>query len=457
MSKSRDAQGYYTILGLSPGASLSEIKAAFRRRALELHPDRNKDSDTTASFQRLNHAYTVLSDATTRARYDAELGPTPATAPAPAPVRPIRCSACGKISAQPRYVIFFEVKSAIVVTHQTTIEGIFCPTCAASRAVRATLITWVLGWWSVPSGIIDSTHAIFHNLHGGLQPAEVNFRVAAYQARWFARSGDVRLGRALATRAAHLAAGETSQISATLEGRELLAGTHTLLTAMDDGIPPPKLKNHWSIWRWPFIVQPAIPALLIALLVSHVARNVALEPPPSVQRPDLPTPSSPAPRVVTSAALSARGAAPLTPIGGTTRTGFDRSLNAPNGRGWPASSAYVAGYPTRFVDGHATLAVDNAENTFDVFAKLCRLDGASRVVARVFLVTAGGQFTLTDLTAGRYDLRYRDLTSGSLSRSDPLDLEETPVAGRIYKIRGGTVKTFALAESGFEEDDRLSP
>ena len=107
-----------------------------------------------------------------------------------------------------------------------------------------TLITWVLGWWSVPSGIIDSTHAIFHNLHGGLQPAEVNFRVAAYQARWFARSGDVRLGRALATRAAHLAAGETSQISATLEGRELLAGTHTLLTAMDDGIPPPKLKNH---------------------------------------------------------------------------------------------------------------------------------------------------------------------------------------------------------------------
>jgi hypothetical protein len=100
--------------------------------------------------------------------------------------------------------------------------------------------------------------------------------------------------------------------------------------------------------------------------------------------------------------------------------------------------------------------VDNAGNTSDVFAKLFRLDGASRVVARVFLVTAGGQFTLTDLTAGRYDLRYRDLTSGSLSRSDQLDLEETPVAG-IYKIRGGTMKTFALAESGFEEDDRLSP
>jgi hypothetical protein len=103
--------------------------------------------------------------------------------------------------------------------------------------------------------------------------------------------------------------------------------------------------------------------------------------------------------------------------------------------------------------------VDNSRNTSDVFAKLVRLGGSSRAVARVFLVTGGGQFTLTDLTAGSYELRYRDLTSGALNRSAQLDFEETPGAEGIQftALRVTLDKTLPLAESGFEEDHHLSP
>ena len=47
---------------MTPGADAGQIKAAYRRRAMELHPDRNKDAHTTRQFQLLNEAYGVLSD-----------------------------------------------------------------------------------------------------------------------------------------------------------------------------------------------------------------------------------------------------------------------------------------------------------------------------------------------------------------------------------------------------------
>lgn len=51
---------YYNILGLSPGASLREIKSAYRTKAKEFHPDLNKSSGAHENFIRLNEAYTFL-------------------------------------------------------------------------------------------------------------------------------------------------------------------------------------------------------------------------------------------------------------------------------------------------------------------------------------------------------------------------------------------------------------
>lgn len=62
---------YYDVLGVSKGASADEIKKAFRRKAKELHPDRNKDNPNAESqFKEANEAYDVLKDGDKKAAYD---------------------------------------------------------------------------------------------------------------------------------------------------------------------------------------------------------------------------------------------------------------------------------------------------------------------------------------------------------------------------------------------------
>ncbi|KIC40889.1 MAG: molecular chaperone DnaJ [Ruegeria sp.] len=62
---------YYDVLGVSKGASADEIKKGFRRKAKELHPDRNKDNpDAETQFKEANEAYDVLRDADKKAAYD---------------------------------------------------------------------------------------------------------------------------------------------------------------------------------------------------------------------------------------------------------------------------------------------------------------------------------------------------------------------------------------------------
>ncbi len=62
---------YYDVLGVAKGASADEIKKGFRKKAKELHPDRNKDNpDAEAQFKEANEAYDVLRDADKKAAYD---------------------------------------------------------------------------------------------------------------------------------------------------------------------------------------------------------------------------------------------------------------------------------------------------------------------------------------------------------------------------------------------------
>lgn len=62
---------YYEVLGIAKGGSADEIKKAYRKKAKELHPDRNADNpDAEAQFKELNEAYDVLKDDQKKAAYD---------------------------------------------------------------------------------------------------------------------------------------------------------------------------------------------------------------------------------------------------------------------------------------------------------------------------------------------------------------------------------------------------
>jgi molecular chaperone DnaJ len=61
---------YYEVLGLQKDASTEEIKSAYRKLALQYHPDRNKQPGAEEKFKKISEAYAVLSDQEKRTRYD---------------------------------------------------------------------------------------------------------------------------------------------------------------------------------------------------------------------------------------------------------------------------------------------------------------------------------------------------------------------------------------------------
>lgn len=137
---------------------------------------------------------------------------------------------------------------------------------------------------------------------------------------------------------------------------------------------------------------------------------------------------------------------------------YVRPLTAPNGNPWPAKAAYIKGYPIDNDDGHSKVTVDNSRNDSDVFVKLVSLDGGAAYPVRQFFIPAHSRFTMNKVTANGYDIRYRDLESGKLSRSEAFDVEETRITDGVqfsditmtlYKVQDGNFQTYELADSEF--------
>ena len=149
---------------------------------------------------------------------------------------------------------------------------------------------------------------------------------------------------------------------------------------------------------------------------------------------------------------------PTVPVAVPRGPTYVRSAVAPNGVAWPHYAGYLQGYDFLHNDGLSTVTVDNSSNDSDVFVKLVALDGATAYPVRQFYIPAAGRFTLKNVTAGTYDVRYRDLVSGGLSRSESMTLDEVQtnegtqfsnMTMTLFKVRNGNMKTFGLLEAEF--------
>lgn len=187
----------------------------------------------------------------------------------------------------------------------------------------------------------------------------------------------------------------------------------------------------------------AVPQLaLLALLIGGFWLWDALT-------PDRPPPAGPKPYQAQAPVKSAP--APVRPV-------YTRPASAPNGSPWPSKAAYVKGYPIDNDSGYSDVTVDNAQNDADVFVKLVSLGGVAAFPVRQFYIPAGSRFKMNKVSAGKYDIRYRDLKTGGLSRSEAFDVEEERTADGVqystmtmtlYKVAAGNFQTYDLADSEF--------
>jgi hypothetical protein len=258
-----DPLGYYRALNVGPLADAGDIKAAYRYKAKLLHPDRNPSEEARLEFMDVTHAYQVLSDAQQRRDYDSK-----ALMPAPAGLidpfdphpKPLLCSRCGQVTAQPRYLIFHHVRSALWKTRRGVVRGIFCRGCADRTAILATTTTWILGWWS-PTGPYWSLRALWRNLRGGDKPSSDNLWVLLHQARAFLSRGERDIARALAEQALDFAKDDMER------GRI----ASLLRRAGPKGGSGRRLKNRWHPWNYASIAQSLPLVGLVAALMMGVA------------------------------------------------------------------------------------------------------------------------------------------------------------------------------------------
>ena len=460
----QDLKGYYAVLGVPFNATSTEIKAAFRHRAKQLHPDHNSSLHAAGEFQQLNEAYEVLIDSESRAQYDTAGIEVPQHIPQTSHskishrelLEPLTCSLCHKVTAQPRYIILYQVKSFIAVTFRTPIQGIFCRDCAEEKLLRSSVITWLLGFWGFPYGVIFSSHAIVHNLFGGSKPNDVNARLLTYQAYVFATQGKIDLARAVGADALDVARRIKPGISAKLqkaigrtindEGAKLQSTINELLAAIDTGRPIQRISNTWSGVGRAFYLQCAMIASTALVAFTFLMPKSPISTQASISQTSQGT--SP---VISQSSPKPSESASSKPL-------YVRPVIADNGMPFPTISGYVDGYQFSRNDGYSKLTIDNSQNDSDVFVKLFSLDQVQAKPVRVFFIRAAEKFTLEDITAGNYDVRYRNLDSGTLSRSEPIQLKEfrtdsgvrfSNVTITLYKVIDGNMETYPISEAEF--------
>jgi len=199
--------------------------------------------------------------------------------------------------------------------------------------------------------------------------------------------------------------------------------------------PIPFMKRY----GWTFLVVPFVSLIGFASVASYF---------------ESPNSTSSLPTTTTNPSVSTSEQSPRP----TTTPTYVRPLVTENGYPFPATSGYIDGYSRQAQDGYSSVTVDNSQNDSDVFVKLFSLDTAPPAPVQVFFIRAREKFTVESMRAGNYDVRYRDLNSGALARTDPFDLQElkdqegirySTITLTLYRVSGGNMQIHTISDQDF--------
>ena len=91
MMRQMAQQDVYALLGVKKDAKVEDIRRAYRKWAVKMHPDRNPGKEAESKFKEISAAYELLSNAESRKKYDSTHGigvpappPCPRGSPTPA-------------------------------------------------------------------------------------------------------------------------------------------------------------------------------------------------------------------------------------------------------------------------------------------------------------------------------------------------------------------------------------
>lgn len=221
---------YYELLGVPEDAPREQIRATYRVRVAQVHPDVNAGTGAEAETALLNEAWSVLREPATRAAYDAAGLATSAA---------LRCQRCAAATPDLRFVVFSRVRGG-----QPRNEGsLVCPRCRTLEARAAALASATRGRYAGRRNRRVTLGAIGRDLRGG--KTERRTSAALLRQIGFAYAREGRSGEALSALEAVLEFGEDSAV-ARVVARLREAGGRSVAPAAA-GVPRRARRPRWPL------------------------------------------------------------------------------------------------------------------------------------------------------------------------------------------------------------------
>lgn len=470
---SRGSADYYSDLGVSQNATLDEIKAVYRSLAKIYHPDINPDAAGTEKFRRITAAYEVLSVETSRAAYDRSRGsaaghkpsaPSETGSPPPQETTEfVCCSACKKVTAQPRFVTFRSVASFILATNTKSTSAVYCSSCASSAGLRASAISAAFGWWGVPWGPLLTIKEIVVNALGGTRNKQLDDRLMWQNAIALFERGQLPLALSLART---LRSSQHPQIAAHAERLAALL--------MSKNVKMAELKSSWGAvspsWFAQIVLAAIVPLAitLVVILSDKSPSSYTAATPAASTAPSRPVPAG---NVIYNPLVGTVATPPSRPVLSLDTPPIAREAEAPAQNlcaNIPENGEVLAGNFRSRAEGHRLVIMNGSEGR--AIVKIRRADNRKLVAS--FFVDRNATGSLNGISDGSYVIQFalgdamtrdcKSLIDAVASEFDEVQRLTTnrtrdqivtqELSFTLYNVAGGNIQPIDINVSDFDAD-----